>query len=79
MAAYPYEILDLVNSNIVERVGSAKWIFGTDFPMPYQGRMHRMADFVDAVRALPIEDSIKEGMFHENIKSLLCGPDHKIR
>jgi uncharacterized protein len=71
MAAYPYEIRDLVNAHIVERAGSHKWLFGTDFPMPYEGRMHRMADFVETVRDLPLADGIKNGMFSGNLNRLL--------
>ncbi|WP_295438469.1 hypothetical protein [uncultured Thiodictyon sp.] len=55
MAAYPYELRELVTPKIVERVGAHKWLFGTDFPMPYEGQTHRMADFVEVVNGLPLD------------------------
>lgn len=71
MAAYPYELRELVTPKIVERIGAHKWLFGTDFPMPYEGQTHRMADFVEVVRELPLTDTIKQGMFSTNLERLL--------
>lgn len=74
MAAYPYELRELVNNKIVERIGAKKWIFGTDFPMPYEGQTHRMADFVETVQNLPVSPEIKQGMFSTNLERLLAHP-----
>jgi len=71
MAAYPYELRELVTPKIVERIGTRKWLFGTDFPMPYEGRTHRMADFVEVVDALPLTAEVKQGMFSGNLERLL--------
>ncbi len=72
MAAYPYELRELVNAKIVERIGAHKWLFGTDFPMPYEGQTHRMADFVEVVEALPLTAEVKQGMFSNNLIRLLA-------
>ena len=72
MAAYPYELRELVTPKIVERIGAHKWLFGTDFPMPYEGRTHRMADFVEVIDELPLRDAIKQGMLSGNLQRLLA-------
>lgn len=71
MAAYPYELRELVTPSIVQRIGRHKWLFGTDFPMPYEGRLHRMADFVEVVNDLPLEPEVRQGMFSGNLLRLL--------
>jgi hypothetical protein len=70
-SAYPYEILQLLTPELVERVGENKFIFGTDFPMPYEGRTHRMKDHVDAVASLKVSHEIKEKIFFKNFEHLM--------
>ena len=70
-AAYPYEIEDLLTEKLIKRVGSEKFLFGTDFPMPYEGVMHRMVDFVNCIRQLNISDELKEMIFHRNFEQLM--------
>lgn len=70
-SAYPYELAELLDENIIKRVGVHKWLFGTDFPMPYEERMHRMADFVEAIDSLPVSEEIKSAIYSENVLRLL--------
>ncbi len=70
-AAYPYEIRELLNENLIRRVGENKFIFGTDFPMPYEGKLHRMGDFVDCIESLNISGELKELIFHGNFENLM--------
>ncbi|MBN2273911.1 MAG: amidohydrolase [Bacteroidales bacterium] len=70
-AAYPYEIKELLNENLIRRVGENKFIFGTDFPMPYEGKMHRIGDFVDCIKALDISGELKEMIFYVNFENLM--------
>ena len=70
-AAYPYEIRELLNENLIRRVGADKFIFGTDFPMPYEGKMHRISDFVDCIQTLKISQELKERIFHGNFEALM--------
>jgi predicted TIM-barrel fold metal-dependent hydrolase len=70
-AAYPYEIEELLTEKLIMRVGSEKFLFGTDFPMPYEGGMHRMIDFVKCIRQLNISDELKEMIFHRNFELLM--------
>ncbi|MDY0360348.1 MAG: amidohydrolase family protein [Desulforegulaceae bacterium] len=72
-AAYLYEIKELLNSNLIERIGSDKIIFGTDYPMPYAGKVHKIKDFVDCIKNLDIDENIKTKIFSENYKSMLYG------
>ena len=53
------------------RVGSDKFLFGTDFPMPYEGGLHRMIDFVNCIRMLPISNELKALIFHGNFDQLM--------
>ena len=48
-AAYIYEIRQILTMDLIERVGAHKFIFGTDYPMPFGNRAHRMKDFVDCI------------------------------
>jgi hypothetical protein len=70
-AAYPYEIKEMLNENLICRVGENKFIFGTDFPMPYQGKLHRILDFVTCIRDLPISEELKERIFCGNFEHLM--------
>jgi predicted TIM-barrel fold metal-dependent hydrolase len=70
-AAYPYEIKELLTCNMVERIGEKKLIFGTDFPMPYEKKVHQMKDHVEAIRSLEISDEVKENIFHKNLERIL--------
>jgi predicted TIM-barrel fold metal-dependent hydrolase len=70
-AAYLYEIRDLLTPDLVRRVGVEKFIFGTDYPMPSEGKPHRMKDFVDCVNALNLSAEIKENIFFRNFEKLM--------
>ena len=72
-AAYPYEINEILTEKLIVRVGEEKFIFGTDFPMPYEGRMHRIKDFVECIRRLKISDELKERIFSNNFEVLMSG------
>jgi len=74
-AAYIYEIEDLLTENLLERIGEDKVIFGTDYPMPFGGVMHKMKDFVDCIYRLDLSDSTKEKIFHKNFETLLKGKE----
>jgi len=70
-AAYPYEIKELLTEKLIMRVGEEKFIFGTDFPMPYEGKLHRMKDFTDCIAELSISGELKERIFHINFRALM--------
>ena len=70
-AAYPYEIKEILNENLIRRVGENKFVFGTDFPMPYEGKLHQMKDFVDSINNLNISAELKERIFHVNFEKLM--------
>ncbi len=70
-AAYPYEIEEILNEKVIRRVGANKFIFGTDFPMPYEGKMHRLKDFVDIIDKLHISPELREMIFYKNIEHIL--------
>ena len=70
-AAYPYEITELMTQNLVSRVGEDKFIFGTDFPMPYEDKLHRMSDFVKCINDLALSDSVKKKIFSSNLENIL--------
>jgi predicted TIM-barrel fold metal-dependent hydrolase len=72
-AAYLYEIRDILTRDTVERIGRDKVVFGTDYPMPYVGRVHRMKDFVDALRELNLPAEMLDGIFSGNIQAFLTG------
>lgn len=72
-SAYVYEIKELLTHNLIERVGEDKFIFGTDYPMPFGGAMHNMSDFVDCINQLELSDDVKEKIFHKNFQILLNG------
>jgi predicted TIM-barrel fold metal-dependent hydrolase len=76
-AAYLYEIRALLNNNLIERLGADKFIFGTDYPMPFGNQSHRMKDFVDCVASLDIAEDIKEKIFFRNFAVLMNGREHK--
>jgi predicted TIM-barrel fold metal-dependent hydrolase len=76
-AAYLYEIKNLLTLDLIERIGPNKIIFGTDYPMPYAGRVHRMKDFVDCIRNLNLPDNIIKGIFKENLGAFLTGDKAK--
>jgi predicted TIM-barrel fold metal-dependent hydrolase len=70
-AAYPYEIKDMLTKNMVERIGETKLIFGTDFPMPYEKKVHHMKDHVECIKALNLSDEVKENIFPRNLERIL--------
>ena len=72
-AAYVTEIAQVLTSDIITRIGPQKIIFGTDYPMPYAGRAHRMKDFVECVQGLGLPKDVLCGIFSENIEQLLYG------
>lgn len=72
-AAYVYELPQLLTSDLLTRIGPGKFIFGTDYPMPYTDRPHRMKDFVEAICALGFSDEIQHGLFRGNFERLLKG------
>ncbi len=76
-AAYIYEIRQLLNKDLIERIGEDKFIFGTDYPMPFGQRAHRMKDFVDCINGLDLSDEIKQKIFHKNFEALLNGVEKK--
>lgn len=75
-AAYLYEIREIMTPETVARVGADRFIFGTDYPTPYVGQVHRLADFVDTVRGLPLPAETIEAILGRNVELLLNGrPD----
>jgi hypothetical protein len=68
--AYPYEIKALLTKELIERVGPTKFIFGTDFPMPYEGHVHRMKDYVDCIGSLDLSQETKENILYRNFQRL---------
>lgn len=72
-AAYAYEIPQILTPDLITRIGPNKVIFGTDYPMPYADRPHRMKDFVDAIDGLNLSDEIKREFFRGNFDRFLHG------
>ena len=72
-AAYIYEIQNLLDLNLVHRLGEHKIVFGTDYPTPFGGVTHRMKDFVECVGNLNLPENMKENIFHRNFRFLLDG------
>lgn len=72
-AAYLYEIKEILTLDVVDRIGPDKIIFGTDYPMPYAGQVHRMKDFVECMEGLGFPDDLLKKIFSENLKLLLYG------
>ena len=72
-AAYPYEITEILTEKTIMRIGEEKFIFGTDFPMPYEGKMHHLGDFVECVMNLNISRELKERIFSLNFMALMDG------
>ncbi len=71
-AAYLYEIEALLDINLVERLGEDKIIFGTDYPMPSSGKIHKMKDFVERIKGLGLSEKVKEKIFSTNITRLVA-------
>jgi predicted TIM-barrel fold metal-dependent hydrolase len=71
-AAYPYEISEILTEKLIMRVGEDKFIFGTDFPMPYEGKMHLLKDFVNCIESLSISKELKERIFALNFEALMA-------
>lgn len=72
-AAYLYEIRELLTLETVERIGPDRVVFGTDYPMPYVGRVHRMKDFVDVFADLDLAAPVREAIMGRNVEHLLKG------
>lgn len=70
-SAYPYEIKNLLTDDLIKRVGEDKFIFGTDFPMPYEGKLHKMKDYVDCINGLNLSLEIKEKIFYKNFEKAM--------
>ncbi len=70
-SAYPYEIKNLLTDDLIKRVGEDKIIFGTDFPMPYEGKLHKMKDYVDCINGLNLSLEIKEKIFYRNFEKVM--------
>lgn len=70
-AAYPYEITEILTEKTIQRIGEEKFIFGTDFPMPYEGKMHDLSDFVRCIQELKISQELKQRIFSGNFKTLM--------
>ena len=71
-AAYLYEIESLLNMDLVHRLGEDKIIFGTDYPMPFAGKVHQMADFVSCIKKLPLEKDVIRKIFSDNFSAILA-------
>ena len=69
-AAYLYEIPQLLTSDLITRLGENKIIFGTDYPTPFGNDKHKMKNFVDCIKNLPLSDKQKENIFSKNFYSL---------
>jgi len=76
-AAYIYEINTLLTPELIQRLGEDKFIFGTDYPMPFGGKVHRIKDFVECIENLDLSSEIKEKIFSQNFEAFLKGKDHK--
>jgi predicted TIM-barrel fold metal-dependent hydrolase len=72
-AAYVSEIRAVLTPDMIVRIGADKIVFGTDYPMPYPGRPHRMKDFVDCIRDLGLSQDVLQGIFHDNFQRFLSG------
>jgi uncharacterized protein len=72
-AAYPYEIKDILTEKLIMRVGAEKFIFGTDFPMPYERKLHRLKDFTDCILGLKISNELKERILALNFETIMQG------
>lgn len=70
-AAYLYEIKELLTENLINRVGKHKFIFGTDYPMPYVGQVHRIKDFTDCMKELKLPEPLLRGIFSENFENFM--------
>jgi predicted TIM-barrel fold metal-dependent hydrolase len=70
-AAYIYEISQIITEDLLERVGPEKFIFGTDYPMPFRRITHRMKDFTECIRQLSISQQAKEMIFSENFLNFM--------
>ncbi len=70
-AAYPYEISEILTEKTIMRIGEEKFIFGTDFPMPYEGKMHDLSDFVACINSLSISQELKERIFAQNFLEMM--------
>jgi len=72
-AAYLYEIPQLMTPDTVRRVGPDRFVFGTDYPMPYVGRVHRMKDFVETVAGLDLPQPMRDAILGQNVHAFLNG------
>jgi hypothetical protein len=72
-AAYLPEIRALLTPELVNRVGAGKFIFGTDYPMPYAGSVHRLKDFVTCLKRQGLPAAALRGIFQDNVQTLLDG------
>ncbi len=76
-SAYLYEIPKLLTMEVIQRVGEDKFVFGTDYPMPFGDQTHRMKDFVDCIMSLDLSDEIKKKIFSENFEVFLKGREKR--
>lgn len=76
-AAYLYEIKEILTPNLIARVGPSKFIFGTDYPMPFAGKVHKIKDFVDCIKEIGLPETITNAIFKDNFETLLWGRQTK--
>ncbi len=74
-SAYLYEIPQILDRNLLSRLGPDKVIFGTDYPTPFSAKLHEMKDYVQCIQSLDLDPSQKEAIFSGNIQKLLKGPE----
>ncbi|MFH1022006.1 MAG: amidohydrolase family protein [Planctomycetota bacterium] len=73
---YPPWIRKLVTPDNVQRVGEGKYIFGTDYPMPYRGEAHDLGMYVKCIKGLPLPEPIIRGIFWDNFWTFLNGREN---
>ena len=76
-AAYTYEIPQIININLIKRIGRHKIIFGTDYPSPFADELHNMKSFVDVIRSIGLPSDIEKDIFFDNFQRLLKGGETK--
>jgi hypothetical protein len=70
-AAYLYEIPEILDLNLVQRIGEDKIIFGTDYPMPFVEGRHEMKDFLHVIEKISLPKRIKKKIFSLNLRKLI--------
>ncbi len=79
-AAYLYEINEIINENLISRIGEDKIIFGTDYPMPSPPHpVHNMKAFVEKIKHLSIPSEIREKIFFKNFERMVNPPKKELQ